>query len=72
MLPLEWREPSTLSDWTRRLTPARARELTRALDDLVTGWEDDEEDTEGAEEFVVTLHAFPRPGKLGADQEDRA
>ena len=67
LLPLEWREPSMLSDWSRRLTPARALELSRALDELVTGWGEDDEDTEGAEEFVVTIHAFPRPGRVAEE-----
>jgi len=70
LLPLEWREPSTLSDWSRRLTPQRALELSRALDDLVDSWEEDDEDVPGAEEFIVTVHAFPRPGKLGSDREE--
>ena len=60
-LSLEWRAASTLSDWTLRLTPARARELTAALAAVVEGWTEDEADA-GASEFLVQVHAFPRPG----------
>jgi len=72
LLPLEWREPSTLSDWSKHLTAARALELTRAIDDLVTRFVEDDADTEGAEDFIVTVHGFPRPGQVatGWDEGD--
>jgi predicted ArsR family transcriptional regulator len=70
LLPLEWREPSTLSDWSKHLTAARALELSRAIDRLVTEFAEDDEDAPGAEDFIVTVHAFPRPGQLGAAEGD--
>jgi predicted ArsR family transcriptional regulator len=66
VLSPEWRAASSLSDWTLRLTPARARELTAALAAVVEGWaEADGEDRDGRNEvadFLVQVHAFPRPG----------
>jgi DNA-binding transcriptional ArsR family regulator len=70
LLPLEWREPSSLSDWSKHLTPARALELSRAIDDLVTQFAEDEEDAEGAEDFIVTVHGFPRPGQVATGAAD--
>ena len=67
LLPQAWREASTFSDWTVRLTPARAQELTKTLMELVRTWQEDDEDD--GDEFIVTLHAFPRPGILGAQDE---
>ncbi|HEX5562231.1 MAG TPA: metalloregulator ArsR/SmtB family transcription factor [Nocardioidaceae bacterium] len=61
LLSPDWRAASTLSDWALRLTPARARELTAALAAVVEGWTEDEADA-GASEFLVQVHAFPRPG----------
>jgi len=67
LLPQAWREASTFSDWTVRLTPARAQELTKTLMELVRTWQEDDEDD--GDEFIVTLHAFPRPGILGGQDE---
>lgn len=64
-MPLEWRRATTTSDWGLRLTPARALELMEALTAVVDGWEEDADDTEGAESYVVQLHTFVRPGTLG-------
>jgi len=65
LLPLSWRRASTLSDWGLRVTPERAAELTDALAKVVDGWEEDSGDTEDAEDFVVILQTYPRPGRLG-------
>jgi len=54
-----------LSDWGLRVTPERAAELTDALAKVVDGWEEDSGDTEDAEDFVVILQTYPRPGRLG-------
>ena len=69
-LPERWREASTTSDWTLRLTPERADELVRTLAELLSGWAEDDLGTEDGADFVVQLHAFPRPGVL--EPEDRA
>lgn len=66
LIPQEWLEATTLSDWGLRLTAARARELVDAIGDLVEGWSEDPVDEETAD-FVVVLHAFPYPGRLGGD-----
>lgn len=65
LLAPAWRRTTTFSDWSLRVTPARARELRDALMAVVEGWEEDAEDAAGAEDFVVVLHAFPRPGQTG-------
>ena len=70
LLPLAWREPSTMSDWSKHLTAERALELSRAIDRLVTEFTEDDPDTTGAEDFIVTVHAFPRPGQLAAAEGD--
>lgn len=64
MLPVPWRRASSSSDWGLRVTPARAAELVQALNAVVDGWDEDPEDGADVEQFVVTLHAFPRPGRL--------
>jgi predicted ArsR family transcriptional regulator len=74
LLPDPWRRTTDLSDWHRRLTPARAHELVEALHAVVERWEEDPAETrpgagaggpEGeAEDFVVCLQAFPRPGRV--------
>jgi DNA-binding transcriptional ArsR family regulator len=66
MLPEEWRQASTLSDWQIRLTPARAAQLVATLEDLVDDVEK-ETDPEAAT-FVVMLHAFPRPGEVAGGE----
>jgi predicted ArsR family transcriptional regulator len=70
LLPDAWRGASSISDWGLRLTPERADELTRAIVALVEGFGEDDEDTEGAEQFVTVLHAFPRPGRIAATPEE--
>lgn len=63
-MPQEWRRATTTSDWGLRLTPERALELKQAVTALVDGWEEDAEDTAGAEVYVLQLHTFVRPGTL--------
>ena len=59
----EWRAASRMGDWVVELTPQRARAL---VDALVREVEDTVEDTgDDAGSFVVQLHAFPLPGRLG-------
>ena len=64
MLSEEWRHASTFSDWEIRLTPARAREVTTRIRELLAEVEEDPEGTEGAELFAVQLNAYPFPGRL--------
>ncbi|MGZ4457925.1 MAG: ArsR/SmtB family transcription factor [Nocardioidaceae bacterium] len=68
LLPAEWRPASMLSDWGFRLTPGRARQLREALVALLDQW-GDEPDAEGAEDFVVTIHSYPHPGRVGTEEK---
>ena len=46
-----------------RVTPERAEQLAKALADVVESWDEDDEAPDGAD-FIIQLHAFPRPGTL--------
>jgi predicted ArsR family transcriptional regulator len=64
VLPEEWREATTYSDWVVRLTPRRALAVIEQL--MSAMHEIDEEDDDEAVPFVLQLNAFPYPGKAGA------
>ena len=64
LLPPEWDQASTFSDWVVRLTPGRAKALVEALADLTEETEPDAAD-DTAEDFVIQLAAFPYPGRVG-------
>ena len=68
-----WREASTTSDWHLRLTPARAEELVDTLARLVEEWSENEDDesTPGTGNFVINLNAFPRPGTIVLEGDER-
>ena len=72
-LPLPWQEASTTSDWHIRLTPTRAEALLEAIEAVIAGFWDSEEpaDSEEAADFVVNLNAFPRPGTVVLEGDDR-
>jgi DNA-binding transcriptional ArsR family regulator len=72
-LPVPWQEASTTSDWHIRLTPARAEELLDGIEAVIARFWDTEEpaDSEGAADFVVNLNAFPRPGTVVLQGDDR-
>lgn len=65
LLPAPWRRATTLSDWGLRLTPERAAELLEALVAVVDGWDEDPDDVSAAEDYVVVLQTYPRPGRVG-------
>ncbi len=69
LLPQEWREASGFSDWGLRIPAARAEELVNRLVDILEEWEE-EPTAEGAADFMVQLHAFPRPGVVGRPEGD--
>jgi DNA-binding transcriptional ArsR family regulator len=64
LLPEEWRDATTYSDWVVRLTPRRARVVIAQL--MASMQEIDEEDDDDAAPFMLQLNAFPYPGKVGA------
>lgn len=68
LLPREWLDASTVSDWTAHVTPARAKQLMEAIDEIVSGWEEEPDDAD-AVDFVVQLHGFPRPGVAARSPE---
>jgi DNA-binding transcriptional ArsR family regulator len=68
LLPLEWREASTLSDYHVRVTARHAEELTTKMHDLFMALREDEDDDPDAVDFVFQFQAFPRPGKVGGEQ----
>ena len=72
-LPLPWQKASTTSDWHLRLTAERAEELVDTLMKLIDQWREDEdpEGVSGAADFVVNLNAFPRPGTVVLEGDDR-
>lgn len=62
MLPSEWDEGATLSDYNLRLTSAEATELLRKLDELIESYRVDRPDQtppEGTEKVVVQLQLLP-------------
>jgi DNA-binding transcriptional ArsR family regulator len=68
VLPVAWRRTTDLSDWCLRLTPARAERLLAAVHAVVEGWDEADPD-EDAEDFLVCVQAFPRPGRVATGAE---
>ncbi|GAB2866249.1 ArsR/SmtB family transcription factor [Nocardioides pacificus] len=66
LVPAAWQGASTLSDWSVRLTPARAQALLEALVAVVEDVEE-EPGEDGAADYTVVLHAFPRPGRIATE-----
>ncbi|WP_411079340.1 ArsR/SmtB family transcription factor [Streptomyces sp. cmx-18-6] len=62
--PPEWRQSWDMSDFTIRLTPELARELTEKLHAVVESYRGRvPDDTEGSAVVQTQLHAFPRPSE---------
>ncbi len=72
-LPGPWQHASTTSDWHLRLTPERAEQLVTTLMKQIDDWREDEdgEDVAGTADFVLNLNAFPRPGTVVLEGDDR-
>ena len=70
-LPAPWQDASTTSDWHLRLTARRAEQLVDALAELIEGWDEEEDDVAGTSDFMVNLNAFPRPGTVVLEGDDR-
>ena len=69
LLPLPWREASTLSDYHVRVTAKHARELTDKMHQLFMDLREDADDDPDAVDFVFQFQAFPRPGHVAAVEE---
>jgi len=72
-LPMAWQQASTTSDWHLRLTPERAEQLVDRLTKLVEDWLEDADgdDVPDTGDFVINLNAFPRPGTVVLEGDDR-
>ncbi len=64
ILSQEWRQASRIGDWVIDLTPRRARAVVDALVADIEALPEDA-DADAAEAFVIQLHAFPLPGRMG-------
>jgi hypothetical protein len=64
LLPLAWREASTLSDYHVRVTAEHAQELTWKMHELFMELHEDSDDDPDAVDFVFQFQAFPRPGHV--------
>jgi hypothetical protein len=62
LLPPEWSDATTYSDWVVRLTPAKAKALIEKVAEILQA--EPEEDDEDAVEYVVQLNGFPYPGRV--------
>jgi len=69
LLPVEWREASTLSDYHVNVTAAHAREIVERMHDIFMNLREDEDDDPDAADFVFQFQAFPRPGRLGGGDD---
>jgi predicted ArsR family transcriptional regulator len=69
LLPVRWREASTLSDYHVRVTAEHARDLTEKMHQLFMELREDEDDDPDAVDFVFQFQAFPRPGHVDAGEE---
>jgi DNA-binding transcriptional ArsR family regulator len=70
-LPEAWQKACTTSDWHLRLTAEGADRLVTALVDVVSEFDEAAEDEDAAGDFVVNLNAFPRPGTVVLEGDDR-
>jgi DNA-binding transcriptional ArsR family regulator len=67
LLPPEWADATTYSDWVVRLSPARAKALLERVMELIQS--EEEETGEDAAQYVVQLTGFPYPGRVGRAQD---
>ena len=69
LLPVRWREASTLSDYHVRVTAKHAQDLTGKFHQLFMELREDEDDDPEAVDFVFQFQAFPRPGHVDSGEE---
>lgn len=69
LVPRLWREATRHTDIGAWLTPEQASRVVARVMQVMTeiAAEEVEPGTPGAAQFVLQLHAFPRPGRLGQD-----
>ncbi|WP_395690166.1 helix-turn-helix domain-containing protein [Nocardioides sp.] len=67
LLPREWTDAVTYSDWVTRLSPARAKALIERVAEMLG--DEPEEEGEDAVQYVVQLNGFPYPGRVGGGEE---
>ena len=68
LLPKEWRDASTWSDYRVRVTAKHAEALTTKMHELFMELREDADDDPDAADFVFQFQAFPRPGSLGGEE----
>ena len=68
LLPKEWRDASTFSDYHVRVTAKHAEALTTKMHEIFMELREDADDDPDAAEFVFQFQAFPRPGYLGGEE----
>lgn len=68
LLPKQWRDASTVSDYHVRVTATHAEELTTKMHEIFMQLREDADDDPDAAEFVFQFQAFPRPGHLGGEE----
>jgi DNA-binding transcriptional ArsR family regulator len=69
LLPREWRDASTLSDYHVHVTARHAEALTTQMHELFMNLHEAEDDDPDAVDFVFQFQAFPRPGHVGPAPE---
>lgn len=62
VLPDEWRDAATYSDWVVSLSPRKALRVIEQLIAVIDELEDEDDDQ--AVPFVLQLNAYPYPGKV--------
>jgi DNA-binding transcriptional ArsR family regulator len=67
LLPKQWRDAETFSDYHVRVTAEHAEALTTRLHEVFMELREDADDDPDAAEFVFQFQAFPRPGYLGGE-----
>jgi DNA-binding transcriptional ArsR family regulator len=66
LMPAEWTDATTFSDWVVKLTPRRAKALMESLITTLSEFDPDEDaGEEGGEDFMIQLSTFPFPGRVG-------
>src|SRR4051812_24239655 len=68
LLPKQWRDASTVSDYQVRVSAEHAEALTEKMHEMFMALREDSDDDPDAADFVFQFQAFPRPGRLGGEE----